>query len=972
MLHKKFSRLGLLAFTAVFLSYSLTASLALPNEASALTGDLVTQLKFNETSGTTAADSSGNGNFGTLVNGPTWTTGGKIGGAINFDGVNDYVTTNADVGGLDAKTFAFWIKPGSKMKNWAGLVLEADSFNSAKYTGFVGFPNMTVELYQGYDNGNGQFYSPAVSVSQKKWSHVVGTINKAAGLMKVYVNGALKGTSSWPAMMSATLYNPAGGIKIGGTPAETYAFLGQMDEVNVYNRALSDQEVSALYNSYSSTTPPAPDTTAPTVSITAPTNGSTVSGASTVLSASAADNVGVTGVQFKLDGANLGSALATSPYTTNWDTTSASNGTHTISATARDAAGNVGTSSNVSVTVNNLPPPPADTTPPTVPTGLSASAVSSAQINLAWNASTDDVAVTGYQVYRNGTKITAVSGNTYSDSGLTPSTLYSYTVAAYDAAGNVSAQSGSASATTQAATVGTTPCNGFYPAGFALVSGQDTTAPTASPKPARGVRFADPAYHTCVVRTTDHTAEGTPGFLRNDYSRRQAFNADSSKFIAYAYNGDWMLYDAKTLSRIKILPNLGGDAEPQWNSTQPDILYYIPTNGVGMKLYELNVATDAVRVVGDFGAQMKARWNTANAVWTKSEGSPSADGRYWAFMVDDANWASLGLFTWDLQTDTIIAMYDTNGDRPDHVSMSPSGNYAISSWDSAKGTVAFSRDFSTQLQVNARSEHSDIALDANGDDVYVSVDYQSNGGDVFMVNLRTGVRTTLFPTYISGTATAVHFSGKAFNKPGWALISTYADYGSALQWLHRKIFAVELTANPRILNIAYHHVDPYSGNYWDEPHATVNRDFTKIMFNSNWNAGNTDVDDYMIELPADAVPAISLATAAAPTPQIAGEKILAPTSVFVFTRNLKIGSRGEDVRQLQMFLNIHGFTISTSGAGSPGKETTYYGVATSRAVAKFQETHKDELLKPLKLLKGSGIFNSLTRNKVQAILNLGQ
>ncbi|MCV4614074.1 hypothetical protein OFM04_29680, partial [Escherichia coli] len=107
--------------------------------------------------------------------------------------------------------------------------------------------------------------------------------------------------------------------------------------------------------------------------------------------------------------------------------------------------------------------------------------------------------------------------------------------------------------------------------------------------------------------------------------------------------------------------------------------------------------------------------------------------------------------------------------------MSPSGNYCVVSSDGASGTVAYSRDFSQQKKVHHKSEHSDIALDENGDDVYVAIDYQSNAGDVFMVNLRTGVRTVLFPTYLSGTATALHVSGKAYNKRGWVVISTYAD-----------------------------------------------------------------------------------------------------------------------------------------------------------------------------------------------------
>jgi len=94
-----------------------------------------------------------------------------------------------------------------------------------------------------------------------------------------------------------------------------------------------------------------------------------------------------------------------------------------------------------------------DTTPPTVPMNLTATAVST-QVKLSWTASTDNVAVAGYSVYRNSTIIAAVtSGTSYSDAGLVPNTTYSYTVSAYDAAGNNSAQTSPVNATTFADTI---------------------------------------------------------------------------------------------------------------------------------------------------------------------------------------------------------------------------------------------------------------------------------------------------------------------------------------------------------------------------------------------------------------------------------------------------------------------------------------------------------------------------------------
>jgi len=99
------------------------------------------------------------------------------------------------------------------------------------------------------------------------------------------------------------------------------------------------------------------DTTPPTVTMTAPTGGSTVAGSAVSLSATASDDVGVVGVQFKLDATtNIGSEITVAPYTTTWDSTSITiYGSHTLYAVARDAAGNYATST-VSVNVDNVAP----------------------------------------------------------------------------------------------------------------------------------------------------------------------------------------------------------------------------------------------------------------------------------------------------------------------------------------------------------------------------------------------------------------------------------------------------------------------------------------------------------------------------------------------------------------------------------------------------------------------------------------
>src|SRR5206468_2475353 len=202
---------------------------------------------------------------------------------------------------------------------------------------------------------------------------------------------------------------------------------------------------------------------------------SPVSGAVQVSSSvSIVGSLTVSQVQFYWDGNLIGSDSA-APYSVSWNTTSTNNGSHTLTAVATDTLGVRWNSAPVTVTVSNGPPP--DTTPPSVPTGLTASAVSSSQIKLSWAASSDNVGVSGYRVYRNGTQIATTSATSFPNTGLSPSTTYTYAVAAFDAAGNLSAQSSPASATTPAApdttppTVSiTSPANGRTVSGIVMVT----------------------------------------------------------------------------------------------------------------------------------------------------------------------------------------------------------------------------------------------------------------------------------------------------------------------------------------------------------------------------------------------------------------------------------------------------------------------------------------------------------------------
>jgi fibronectin type 3 domain-containing protein len=157
--------------------------------------------------------------------------------------------------------------------------------------------------------------------------------------------------------------------------------------------------------------------------------------------AAASDNIGVNGYTVYRDGTALATVPAASlSYS---DTTALPGKTYSYSVDAFDSAGNHSTPS-AAVSVNT-----PDTLAPSVPNGLAATVVNTTQIDLAWVASTDNIAVTGYTIYRDGAVLTTVAGDvlTYSDTAVLSGHTYNYAIDAFDAAGNHSAKAPAVQAT---------------------------------------------------------------------------------------------------------------------------------------------------------------------------------------------------------------------------------------------------------------------------------------------------------------------------------------------------------------------------------------------------------------------------------------------------------------------------------------------------------------------------------------------
>ena len=182
----------------------------------------------------------------------------------------------------------------------------------------------------------------------------------------------------------------------------------------------------------------ASDTNPPCVALTAPTANATVSGTTTV-TATSADDVGVAGVQFKVDGGNLGAEDTSSPYSASWTTTSFANGTHTVTATARDAVGNVKTSAPVTVTVSNQGVP-TDTTKPTVTLTAPANGSTVSGSTTVSATASDNVGVVGVQFKVDSTNLGSEDTSPSYSAPWTTTSLsngtHTVTATARDAAGN--------------------------------------------------------------------------------------------------------------------------------------------------------------------------------------------------------------------------------------------------------------------------------------------------------------------------------------------------------------------------------------------------------------------------------------------------------------------------------------------------------------------------------------------------------
>jgi len=384
------------------------------------------------------------------------------------------------------------------------------------------------------------------------------------------------------------------------------------------------------------------------------------------------------------------------------------------------------------------------------------------------------------------------------------------------------------------------------------------------PEPLARVPFRDPVFGTCVVRVTDRDLDLAPddpsAGLKNEYSRVQSFNADGSRILARSIEASWYVYDAATLQPLGRVPI---EIDPRWDAADPNLLYYSQET----RLMAYDLQSGEQRVVREFAADFPGQ--SLAAVWTRYEGRPSLDSRWWGLMAVDQSWQAVAFVVHDLQADrvTIRDMRGVPGveEGIDHVTISPLGTYFLASFDHycergqigddahPCGLMVYDRNLTSGRGLLRIIGHYDAALDAQGREVVIYQDVDTD--NISLLDLTTGAVTPLWPIDFSHTSIGLHFSGLAYSRPGWALVSTCDGDPVAYTWMDDQVFAVELKPGGRVVRLAHTHslVDEnQEHDYWAEPHVSVNPDLTRVLFTSNWGrSGTSEVEMYMIELPQD-------------------------------------------------------------------------------------------------------------------------
>ena len=239
---------------SVSADFSFTTTAAIPAST-----DPVAWWKFDETGGTTAADSSGNNNTASLVGGPVFTAG-TVGNALSFNGSNQYVTIpHSPALNVINFTVSLWVYPKAVKSDWQPLITKENATGGNRNYGLYILPN-TLKVHYSFQAGDCSTYRSFTSLgsmAQNAWNLV--TMSYDGSSFKLYLNDALDSVQS----ISSAVCQNTEPVKLGSELSVFTPFNGNEDDVRLYNRVISASEVSSLYTAGAGTTSAPPPPAAP-------------------------------------------------------------------------------------------------------------------------------------------------------------------------------------------------------------------------------------------------------------------------------------------------------------------------------------------------------------------------------------------------------------------------------------------------------------------------------------------------------------------------------------------------------------------------------------------------------------------------------------------------------------------------------------------------------------------------------------
>ncbi|MGO8697805.1 MAG: LamG-like jellyroll fold domain-containing protein [Limisphaerales bacterium] len=975
--------------------------------------------KFDDGSGTTALDSSGNGYNGTVYGtAPVWTTG-QIGGALSFDGTDNYVDAgnNVDING-NQMTISVWVDTANNVPD--------TYIGNMRWTGVSGYAlNFNTGVFYWGNGTSQQRWNTGITTPNNTWTLI--TVVMANSTLYYYENGAL--ATSTPETISGNVGTGVATLKIGRDPVNSqYFFSGSLDDVQIYNQALSAGQI-ATYYAQNETFSPSNHT--PTTYYVSAASGNDA-------------NPGTVASPFQTIQEGANTALP-------GDTVIVEDGTYSAMSGQALVTLNSGGLPNEPITFESQNP------------GGAVLNGESNAVQDAWQFtnSASYITIKGFEIFgfaSGGITFNTVapesnidilnnnihdigrlcSDSTFGNDGVyTPSTVSSSLIEGniFHDIGRFSPSENGCSPATQyymnhdhgvyieGSTNITVANNIFYNLnhGWGVhvysvnnsylasnITIENNTFSGANPYEPGQIILATPGVTNAVIQNNIFYGPATDGinfynccamptFINVTVTNNitygapvTTFNPSGVTFSGNLDNADPLLVASSTYNfqlASGISPAIDAGTSAGSTSTTTDYsgnpIYGTPDIGAYEYQPPFTIGTDMIDPTGNIRIYGDGKYRYLTA----TSSTPSASlfaAPIGGFPTYDAvttrpAWLDISNITWgssdswtassSIATSTVFTVGNLTPNTPYFVKVDGATSTAFTG-ASCSNYFAFGNcgsDASGNLSLTYTGGYTThtflVAPDPSAQSVMLTA---PSAGTV------SGTVSLAATTSSAANAAGVQFILDGTTPIGSFVTSTSSPYTYTATWNSTAASNGSHTLSAVALDTSGEYatssITVTVSNAVSAPAPTSSGGSSGpsggSSFSSSGGGRGAPVLPIATSTPvaSDCPTGFTCTPAATPTCNI-----LVPTSRAVFTRSLALGSTGSDVQALQQFLNSHSFTVASSGNGSPGLETSYFGPATKAALIRFQNAYAAQVLAPSSLTEGTGYFGSATMKEANLL-----